>query len=287
MSSVDNDGRTPPPQDSGDVQPLEHIETWQKTEEERPVVETGYLHADGEGKQDDSPRAVSGVPVTEWSWTPAIPATQPDGATSYTPPSGIVEESAVPIEFPTEESQGFWGTARPLIREAIETIILTAIIFLLIRSVAQNFRIEGYSMEPNFHDGQYLITDKISYRFHDIERGDVIVFQYPRAPQRDFIKRVIGLPGEKVEIRHGVVYINGKRLEEPYGPNPGSYSWGPETVPKDSYFVLGDNRNNSSDSHTWGMLPRKNIVGKAWAIYWPPSSWGLVAYPRPTFASPN
>ncbi len=285
MSLVDDDGRTPPVDRSGEVQPREHRGAWQTAGKEGPA-ETSSLPSEETELESSGPVAEAGLPPTEWSWTPAIPA-HPDGMISHLPAPPESLGSAVPAGIPAAEERGLWETVRPLIRETIETILLTAIIFLLIRSVAQNFRIEGYSMEPNFHDGQYLITDKISYRFHEIERGDVIVFEYPRAPQRDFIKRVIGLPGEKVEIRHGAVFINDKRLEEPYSPNPGSYSWGPEVVPGDSYFVLGDNRNNSSDSHTWGMLPRKNIVGKAWAIYWPPSNWGLVAYPRPTFASPN
>jgi len=223
------------------------------------------------------------IPGSEWAWTPAISA-NPD---AYTPVPATVDwgaTSPIPPEV-TQPKPSLWDTVRPLLRETVETLILTAIIFILIRSVAQNFRIEGYSMEPNFHDGQYLIVDKISYRLHELERGDVIVFKYPRAPKRDFIKRVVGLSGEKVEIRRGTVFINDKRMSEPYGPNPGTYSWGPQTVPEGEFFVLGDNRNNSSDSHTWGMLPRGNVVGKAWGIYWPPSTWGLVQYLRPSLAA--
>ncbi len=223
------------------------------------------------------------IPVSEWAWTPAIPT----NSDTYTPVPVSVDWGTTPSTPPdaTEPKPSLWDTIRPLLRETVETLILTAIIFVLIRSVAQNFRIEGYSMEPNFHDGQYLIVNKISYHLHDLERGDVIVFQYPRAPKRDFIKRVIGLPGEKVEIRRGTVYVNDEQMKEPYDPNPGTYSWGPQTVPEGEYFVLGDNRNNSSDSHTWGMLPRGNVVGKAWGIYWPPSTWGLVQYLRPSLAA--
>ncbi len=173
-----------------------------------------------------------------------------------------------------------WGTA---IRELIETLILTLVVFLLIRFALPNFRIEGFSMEPNFHDGQYLFVNKLEYAVHPPERGDVVVFLPPNSTTRDFIKRVIGLPGERVEIIDGAVQINGVPLAEPYPLNPGSYSFGPVTVGEDEYFVLGDNRNNSSDSHSWGMLPAKKIIGKTWISYWPPQLIGFV--PTYTYAA--
>lgn len=138
-------------------------------------------------------------------------------------------------------------------------------------------------MEPNFHDGEFLLVNKIVYMLHAPERGDVVVLRYPPVPSRDFIKRVIGLPGDRVEIINGRVHINGEMLSEPYPLNEGSYTYGPVTVGSDEYFVLGDNRNNSSDSHSWGMLPAKNIVGKAWFAYWPPQLIGAV--PTYSYAS--
>ena len=190
---------------------------------------------------------------------------------------------------PTEEIAGRpsrWEGIKSATRDLFETLLLTLIIFLLIRTVVQNFRIEGSSMEPTLHPGQYLIVNKFTYRWlHPPQRGDIVVFEYPRAPNRDFIKRVIGLPGERVEIRQGRVYINDHPLEEPYLPKLGSYSWGAQVVGEDKYFVLGDNRNNSSDSHSWGMLPGTNIVGKAWISYWPPQYWGLIRNSRYSFAS--
>jgi len=160
-----------------------------------------------------------------------------------------------------------------IFRELVETVLLTLVLFFLIRTFIQNFRVHGSSMEPNFHEGQYLIINKAVYYLHPPRRGDVIVFRYPRDPRRSFIKRVIGLPGEKVEIKNGKVYINDQLLEEPYETKPGSYSWGPSIVGKDEIFVLGDNRDFSSDSHNWGMLPLRYVVGKAWICYWPPSCW--------------
>ncbi len=169
------------------------------------------------------------------------------------------------------------------LRELIETLLLTLVIFLLIRFAVQNFRIEGFSMEPNFHDGQFLLVNKIVYMLHLPERGDVVIFRYPNNPSRDFIKRVIGLPGDRVEVVNGRVLINGELLPETYPLNVGSYSYSPVIVGPEEYFVLGDNRNNSSDSHSWGMLPAKNIIGKAWVSYWPPQMIGLV--PTYSYAS--
>ncbi len=166
-----------------------------------------------------------------------------------------------------------WGR---VIRELAETLILTLVVFLFIRFALPNFRIEGFSMEPNFHDGQYLFVNKLEYMLHPPQRGDVIVFLPPSSTTRDFIKRVIALPGERVEIVDGVVLINGIKLDEPYPTNFGTYSYGPAVVGPDEYFVLGDNRNNSSDSHTWGTLPDKKIIGKAWISYWPPQLIGFV-----------
>ncbi|MBI3740589.1 MAG: signal peptidase I [Chloroflexi bacterium] len=165
---------------------------------------------------------------------------------------------------------------RHFAREAIETLALTLIVFFLIRLVVQNFRIEGASMEPNLHDGQFLIINKFVYQSVKPQRGDVVVFRYPPDPARDFIKRVIALPGDRVVVAHGRVMVNGAWLDEPYPLNPGSYSFEQAIVGADELFVLGDNRNYSSDSHTWGMLPFENVIGKAWLSYWPPDFFGWV-----------
>jgi signal peptidase I len=188
---------------------------------------------------------------------------------------------------PVAEPAPRWGSARNVAREIVEPLVLTVIIFLVIRLVVQNFRIEGYSMEPTLHQDQFLIVNKLLYQLpgRDPERGDIVVFEYPRAPDRDFIKRVIGLPGDTVEVRQGQVFINDQPIQEPYISAPPTYSWGPRMVSEGEYFVLGDNRNNSSDSHTWGFLPKANIIGKAWVSYWPPQHWGLVPDSGLSFAS--
>lgn len=181
------------------------------------------------------------------------------------------------------------------VRELVQTVLLALLLFLLIRNVILNFRIDGISMEPNFHNGQYLIVNRFAYcpglhlelppigiKWHKTwcvnqpRRGDVIVFEYPLDESRDFIKRVIALPGETIELRNGKVYIDGKLMPEPFGPNPTNRSFGPLKVPPDTVFVMGDNRNNSSDSRTWGPLPQKDIIGKAVLSYWPPQWWAIV-----------
>lgn len=195
-------------------------------------------------------------------------------------------EDDVPVWSEPAAEVSHWDNAKVLIREIVETIVLALLIFLLIRVVIQNFRIEGYSMEPNLHQGQYLIVNKAMYRWlHPPQRGDIVVFEYPRAPDRDFIKRIIGLPGETVEIRNGSIYIDGVPLDEPYLREPTHGNMPPRTLKSDEFFVLGDNRDNSSDSRSWGPLPRENIIGKAWLSYWPPRLWGAIPDPNYSFAS--
>jgi len=164
-----------------------------------------------------------------------------------------------------------------LIREIIETLLLTMFIFWIVNTATGRFRIEGYSMLPSLEEGEYVIIDKLSYYLDDPERGDIIVLQFPNDRSRDFIKRVIGIPGDHIEIGDSQVRINGTLIDEPYINAEPAYS-GSWDVPADSYFVLGDNRNNSSDSHNWSFLPREDVVGKAWIIYWGPENWGLVPH---------
>jgi len=185
----------------------------------------------------------------------------------------LFEESPGNQEIKDQRQRG-----KSTLREIVETVLLTLLVFLAIRALIQNFRIEGTSMEPNLHDGQYLIINKLVYYLHPPERGDVVVFHYPRNPRRDFIKRIVGLPGEKVEVKGERLFINSEELEEPYALHTGGYAWGPQRLGKDEYFVLGDNRISSSDSRNWGPLPRDAIIGKAWISYWPPQHLGLVPH---------
>lgn len=195
---------------------------------------------------------------------------------------------APPEALPQPVSRGAgWGTA---LRELAETILLTLVIFFVIRFAVDNYRIEGYSMEPNFHDGQFLMVNKLIYMLHPPERGDVVVFHFPGNLKKNYIKRIIGLPGEKVQISQGKVYVNDVQLDENYPLNEASYDWGPRVIDPEEFFVLGDNRPESSDSHAWGLLPAKDLIGKAWISYWPPQEWGLVnhySYAAQIPATPN
>jgi signal peptidase I len=161
-------------------------------------------------------------------------------------------------------------------RGVLETAVLALAIFLGVRLAVQNFRVEGDSMLPTLHDGQYILVDKLAYAFGSPQRGDIVVFQAVPAlqPDRDFIKRIVGLPGETVAVHGGTVYVNGRGLNEPYLREPPDYTFAARVVPPNDYFVLGDNRNNSYDSSRWTSTPwlaRKYIIGKASIAYWPPS----------------
>jgi signal peptidase I len=180
---------------------------------------------------------------------------------------------------------------RSFLRELLEMAVLTIAIFLIVRVALQNFKVEGSSMWPTLHNNEYILVNKIDYMIHSPHRGDIIVFHAVPAgqPDRDFIKRVVGLPGETVAVHNGSVFINGQSLHENYNHvrpdynfpttcSANSYtqgSWCSERVPSGDYFVLGDNRNNSEDSHAWIATPwlaRNEIIGKAWVSYWPFSS---------------
>lgn len=167
---------------------------------------------------------------------------------------------------------------RTSIVETLDACIFAAVLSLIIITfVVQAFYIPSGSMEPTLMVNDRILVAKFLYRLQPIARGDVIVFRYPLNPQRDFVKRVIGLPGNQAQLKEGVVYIDGQRISEKgYTIKPDYGNYGPVTVPRGDYFVLGDNRNNSEDSRFFGYVPRANIIGKAIFIYWPPQRLGFV-----------
>ncbi|MEO1400200.1 MAG: signal peptidase I [Cyanobacteria bacterium J06635_1] len=165
--------------------------------------------------------------------------------------------------------------------EAIQTIGLSVVLALGIRQfVAEARYIPSGSMEPTLQINDRLVVEKISYHFNPPGRGDIVVFWppeelFPEGKHRDaFIKRVIGLPGDVVEVADGIVFVNDEPLDEGYIKAPPDYQWGPEEVPNEAYLVLGDNRNSSYDSHAWGFVPKGNIIGRAVVRFWPPSRLG-------------
>jgi signal peptidase I len=157
--------------------------------------------------------------------------------------------------------------------EVLQTLILALVLYLLIDFMIARVRVENISMQPTLKPGEFIIVNKMAYRLGSIRYGDIVVFHY--TPQEDYIKRVIGLPGDEVDISDGIVSINGQPLEETYVYAPPAYT-GNWTVPEERLFVLGDNRNQSSDSHKWGFVPVENVVGKALVVYWPLSDAKLL-----------
>ena len=216
-------------------------------------------------------------------FSPALPM---DGR-----PDARSGETATPA--PTARNQA--GRA---VREIVETLLLAALIFFLVRLVVLNFRVDGESMLPNLDDGQMLLVNRNAYQYFDFggelyypfdppERGDVIVFQPPTGSDKPYIKRIIGLPGEEVTFGDGKVFIDGEVLDEDYIDERtrcnAARSDGCDVVVPDGYvYVLGDHRTNSSDSRAFGAVPIENIVGKAWLSYWPANDVGLV--PHETYA---
>lgn len=166
----------------------------------------------------------------------------------------------------------------------LETIVVSLAIFALVYLfLFQPHQVDGRSMEPTFHNSEYILTDKLSYRMNEPKRGDVVVFHSPEDERVDFIKRIIGAPGDTVMVKGGYTYVNGQKQDEPYINDPGQVLPGkfmrenaPVEVPPGQYLVFGDNRLHSSDSREWGFVTRNEIVGRAFFRYWPISEFGLV-----------
>jgi signal peptidase I len=186
------------------------------------------------------------------------------------------------------------------LREIIQTALLGLLVFLLVQVSLQNFKVVGSSMEPTVDANERVLVNKLVYLrfdrdilrkflpfieddqepavypFHGPNRGEIIVFRFPRDPSRNFIKRIIGVPGDTVELRNGQVLLNDAVIDEPYLTRRDFSTMAPVTVPPGNYFVLGDNRPASEDSRVWGFVPEENIIGKAWLSYWPTSAWGFI-----------
>ena len=188
------------------------------------------------------------------------------------------------------------------LRDVLETVGLAVILFLVINLISARVRVEGYSMRPSLDNDEYVLINRLAYLRGNYQRGDIIVFRPPMYPEaafwqrifglpnfndkyEDYIKRIIGLPGENVRITNDAVFINNVPLVEAYIAAPPDYS-GEWTVPQGQLFVLGDNRNNSADSHVWGFLPVKNILGKALVVYWPFAKFMVIQSHQPLLGAP-
>jgi len=159
------------------------------------------------------------------------------------------------------------------VRDFIQTILFSIVLFLIINFLTSRIRVESVSMRETLKPGDYVVVNKIVYKFDDIQRGDIIVFQPPFQSPEPYIKRVIGLPGDSIVVDANGISINYQRIAEPYVLREAGKT-GEWIVPPGKIFVMGDNRGNSSDSRAWGMLPIENVMGKAEFVYWPPSQWG-------------
>ena len=188
------------------------------------------------------------------------------------------------LSYPSSEDKGFLGNFKNHLIDFIQTLVVFGAIFTIIYLfVAQPHKVSGSSMVPTLHDGDYILTDKLSYRFGIPKQGDIIVLKNPKDESQDFIKRIVAVPEESIKIEKKIVFVNNQPLEESYLPpdtltSAGAFLQEGETVKVGSnqYFVLGDNRNHSSDSREWGGITREEIVGKAFFRYWPPQSFGFI-----------
>jgi signal peptidase I len=213
--------------------------------------------------------------------------------------SEFSSENLPPPVSDTAPTQPGWAH---MLREVLETIGLAVLLFLVINIISARVRVDGISMRPTLDDGEFVLINRLAYRLGTYHRGDIIVFRPPMYPPQgffrtllglpnisdnyeDYIKRIVGLAGDHVKIAQGVVYINGVELMEPYIAAPPNYD-GEWDVPKGELFVLGDNRNNSSDSHAWGFLPENNILGKAVLVYWPFKDWMVLKPDQAVLAAP-
>jgi signal peptidase I len=203
--------------------------------------------------------------------------------------SDISPENVPPLIPETSPVTPGW---KSFLREVVETLGLAVLLFLVINIISARVRVDGFSMRPTLDDGEFVLINRLAYQFGRFQRGDIIVFRPPMYPEsdifrrllglpnisddyEDYIKRVIGLPGDTVKIEQGTVRINETVIHESYIATPPDYS-GEWTVPAGNLFVLGDNRNNSADSHAWGFLPEQNILGKALMVYWPFADWKVL-----------
>lgn len=162
-----------------------------------------------------------------------------------------------------------------VLAEALEIVLIAGGLFLLVNFLTARVRVESISMEPNLHEGEYVVVNRLAYQWRQPQRGDIIVFRFPGDPEKRYIKRIIGLEGDALLIENGQVYANGELLDESYISDPAGYS-GDWNVGSEEVFVLGDNRNNSNDSKNWGTLSTDAIIGKAVFVYWPLSEIGLI-----------
>lgn len=168
-------------------------------------------------------------------------------------------------------------TVKSFLLELVQVLVLAALLYFAIDAVISRVVVQNISMEPTLVPGEFLMVNRLAYRSGNFQRGDVVIFHYPLNPKEDFIKRIIGIPGDTVRVENGNVYVNDIQLTEPYIAEAPDYT-GSWTVPQGNIFVLGDNRNRSLDSHAWGFVPFNQVLGKALAVYWPFNKMKVISH---------
>jgi signal peptidase I len=188
-----------------------------------------------------------------------------------------VEITENPLAKIAEAEPGERDIVRPRnpLFDILETLLLAVVLFFGINYLSARIRVDGSSMEPTLSNQEFVLVNRLAYKIGEPSRGDIIVFSLPDNADKEYIKRVVGLPGDRIEINGRQVIVNGEVQDEPYIAADPIYS-GSWTVPDGSLFVLGDNRNNSTDSHVWGPVDSSLAIGKAMLIYWPPEKWGII-----------
>ncbi|HBY09421.1 MAG TPA: signal peptidase I [Chloroflexi bacterium] len=179
----------------------------------------------------------------------------------------------IPDPLPLSVGEASW---RQILIDIFETLVISLVLFAIINTASARIRVESVSMKDTLNPGDFVVVNRLAYKWNDVGRGDVVIFDPPFDSPEPFVKRVIGLPGEQVLIQDGKIYVNDVLVQEPY-LDVDFHTNGVWEVPMDSIFVMGDNRNNSSDSRSWGTVPVENIIGKALFIYWPVNQWGTLA----------
>jgi signal peptidase I len=193
--------------------------------------------------------------------------------------------SNTPIQTPEiiddvqQSGQSQKNVLRGVLIEILQTLVLAVVLYFAIDAVFARVRVINISMQPTFYEGDVLLVNKLAYKLGATHTGDVVIFHNPNFLEEDYIKRLIGKPGDIVRAEGGVISVNGIPLDEPYIAQPPNYT-GEWVVPADSVFVLGDNRNSSSDSHSWGFVPVEDLVGKALVIYWPIDAVKVISQPK-------
>jgi len=179
------------------------------------------------------------------------------------------------VEIQPETKKPFWQSA---FGEIIQTLLMAIILYFAIDAVFERVMVLNISMQPTLYEGNLVLVNKLAYKLGELQTGDVVIFHNPNFLEEDYIKRLIGKPGDVIKVSDGKVNVNGVDLDEPYIAAPPDYE-GEWVVPEGSLFVLGDNRNSSSDSHSWGFVPVEDLVGKALVVYWPISEIKILSHP--------